>query len=302
VVTGLPIYLATQLTWPFATISCLFPGALAAVSALSLLILYSLRGLLLPLLRADPRARFLTLGAALSTLPLAATVAQDRLVFFVALGCAGLLALAVTQRLGPEGASLPRTAAARLYRLHALYLPLLFVPTLFSTASANAVGGGTMALADALPVESRAVVLLNAPSELQGYFQQFIRRRRGLPPLASLDLLYAGSQPVEVLRSGERSLELSVARGYLAATLERLVRDPEQAPFQRDDVVQLPRLRATVLEVGANGAPTRVRFDFPAPLERCRLDFMVWEGRKPRAWSPPPLHARVQLEALHAFP
>ena len=296
--TNVPIYFATQFTWPFATFSCFFPGALAIVTGLSVVILYLLRGMFWPLLRSDARARFLALGAALSTVPLAATPAQDRLVFMVALGCAGFLALLLTQRLdAPDG---PRPA--HLLRIHAVYLPMLFVPMLFSTASANAVGGGTEALADALPRQAHALVVLNTPSELQAYFQPAIRQHRGLPSLPPVDVLYAGTQPVKVRRSSDRALDLEVENGYFAATLERIVRDPAQTPFHAGDTIDLARMRVRVLKVNPSGAPTLVRFEFPDALEHLDIDWLVWRDRTPQPWQPPPIGAQLSLEALRAFP
>jgi hypothetical protein len=85
---------------------------------------------------------------------------------------------------------------------------------LFSLTAAIGSGGGSAALANALPSSGeRGVVVLNVPSALQIYYQHLMRARRNLPELPFIDVLYAGAQPVELQRSGERSLEVEVARG-----------------------------------------------------------------------------------------
>jgi hypothetical protein len=303
VMTGLPIYLASQLTWPFATLSIFFPGGLAITALLSLVLLYSMRRLFMPLIRSDGRARFFVLGAALATVPLGASVPQDRLVFFVGFGTSGLLALLVTQRLDRTNRELPRFGARRLFNIHGIVLPLLFVPMQFSTATANAVGGGATALANVLAAGSgRGAIVLNAPSSLVGAFQNLMRTREGMAPLPFVDILYAGAQPVHVRRPAAGVLELEVERGYLAVPIERIFRNPARAPFRKGDQVSLSRMRVTIAEVDANAAPTRVRFEFPQNLEQLPIDWFVWEGKQPIPWKPPPLGGELKLPALRAFP
>jgi hypothetical protein len=303
VVTGLPIYLASQFVLPIAAFSCFYPSGLAVVTSIALASLFLMRGLLLPLWRSDRRARFLLAGAALAILPLGSTVAQDRLVFFVSLGTSAIIALLLAERFDPLNFALPREGAKRLFRIHAIYLPITFVPMLFSFGVASAAGGGTTALADALPSSGeRGVVLLNVPLLTQLYYQKQIRVRRGLPELPFLDVLYAGGQPIEMRRSSERSLEVEVARGYFAATIENFVRNPARRPFRAGDVVQLPRMRVTVLAVNGDGAPTRVRFEWNDVLERLGFAWMAWDGRAPKAWPLPPVGGHATLPALQPFP
>jgi hypothetical protein len=113
--------------------------------------------------------------------------------------------------------------------------------------------------------------------------------------------LYQGGQPIEVRRPTDRTLELSVERGYFTNPFERLQRDPAQSPFRTGDGVQLARMRVTVVEVNAGGAPTLVRFDFPDALERLDADFWFWDARVPKPWPLPPVGGRVAISAQPAF-
>jgi len=92
-----------------------------------------------------------------------------------------------------------------------------------------------------------------------------------------------------------------VERGYFASTIERILRNPAWRPFRSGDIVQLPRMRVTVVEVNAGGAPTLVRFDFPDALERLAIDFWVWDFKTPKPWPLPPVGSRVALSGLPVF-
>jgi hypothetical protein len=303
VVTGLPVYLASQFTVPFGAFSSVVPNGLSVVTAISLVVLFLMRGLIVPLLREDRHARFFLVGSGLSTIPLGATVAQERLAFFVSFGTAAVIALLLVQRFDPRNIALPRSGAARIFRMRGLYLPVMFVPLLFSIATITPVGGSTTALADALPKSGeRGVVLVNTPAALAVGSQALIRKRRGQSALPFIDLLYAGGQAVEVSRPSERSLEVGVERGYLATRLEQFVRNPAKRPFHPGEVVQLPRLRVTVLAVNGGGAPTRAHFEWSSALEQLDYAWMVWEGRAPKPWPLPPVGSRLQLPATPAFP
>jgi hypothetical protein len=105
---------------------------------------------------------------------------------------------------------------------------------------------------------------------------------------------------VEVRRTDPRSLELEVAGGYLAGAIERIVRDPARVPFHPGETLKLSRMRVSVLEVNGGGSPTRVRFDFDDALERLPIDWLIWSDRRPYAWHPPPVGARMSLGPIRA--
>jgi hypothetical protein len=73
---AIPIYLASQFTFPFAACSVLAPYAAPVLAGFSLIILYALRRLWLPLIHEDSHARVLGLCALLSIVPLGSSPAQ----------------------------------------------------------------------------------------------------------------------------------------------------------------------------------------------------------------------------------
>jgi hypothetical protein len=270
---AIPIYLASQLTVP-----------------ISLAILYASRRLWLPWLRLDSRARALGLGALLAILPLGSSLPQDRLVSFSALGMCGIVALIVEERLGLRAEQLPQRGARRLWRLHALWAPLLFVPFLFGSVSMIA-GGGAELLDRVLGDDPRPVLLVNAPSALPAQF--FAHKREWFgeahPPV---EVLYAGSSAIELTRSADRVLELRVPRGYFFGRFERIERTPSSHPLQLGETIELRHMRVQVIEL-KDGVPTRVRFELGRSLSEVRV--YAWQGRKLEPLTLPARGQSVQI-------
>jgi len=294
---ALVIQLAAQLTVPFAGLSLMFPHSLGICFGVALLFFVLLAPRLWPLIQADVIARFFALGALLSAFPLAATLPGDRLVFFTGFGVSGLLG-----RLLSNGLHAP-TRAGRfvlgwLWRSHAIYVPLLFVPALFACSATLLLGGGAKALDDAVPRASRpAQVLINSPSTLLQSFQREMRTHAGAAQ-PSVMMLYAGNGEVRVSRPAERALELFVARGWLATPIERALRDPERYPFVRGQSLTWQAAHATILDLNARGAPTRVRFDFESSLDSGQLGWLSWGRAGLSVWKPPRIGELVVLAAV----
>jgi hypothetical protein len=295
---AIPIYLASQLTFPFASTAGTAPFGTPIVAAVSLLILYLSRRLWLPWVREDPRARVLGAGSLLAIIPLGSSPPQDRLVFFVSLGVCGLLALLIDERLrDPRGRSQGRQKGAlRLLRLHAIWAPLVYIPFLFGSNSMIA-GGGAVLLERTLGDDPRPVLLVNPPSYLPAHFLAAAREWRGQSHPA-IDVLYGGSAELELTRIGDQSLQLTVARGYFATRVERIERDPASRPLHEAEVIPGARMRTQVLEV-KNGAPTRVRFDFSEPLSSMRV--YAWQGRRLELLALPKLGEQTHIQPASAL-
>lgn len=288
---AIPIYLASQLTIPFAGTTGVHPLALPVVAAISLLLLCAFRSLWLPWLRLDSRARALGLGAVLAIVPLGTSIPQDRLVSFIALGVCGIVALSVDERLSPAASGLPQRGARRLFRYHAFWAPLLYVPFLFGSLVMIAGGGGIL-LDRVLGNDARPVLMVNAPSFMPIHFMA--RKREWFGEVRpELDVLYAGSSELQLTRTGDQSLELATARGYFFGRFERLERDPGRRPLQAGQTIQLDRMRVQVLDV-QDGAPTRVGFQLAQPLSGARV--YAWQGRKLELLTLPRQGESVRIE------
>jgi hypothetical protein len=297
-IEAIPVWLATTASLPIASFQLLIADFRLPLLIFSLVVLV----LVLPLLGrqsvAEPHGRMFALGAVLSLLPLAVTMPQERLRFFVAFGVYGLLGPWIARDFAAT-ALVPRTVARAMWRLHGVVLPLLFVPSLFSIAGGPGVVGAT-ALDRTLPRGSAPVaIFLNPPAWIVPWFQRAMRAYRGEenPPGYAL---YAGSQAVDVERTDERSLELRVTRSWFAAPFE-VLRDVSRAPFHVGDRIKLPSFDVEVREVDARGVPTRARFTFEHSLDDSELAFLYWKDSKIEPWKPPPVGGHVQLPAAGAF-
>jgi hypothetical protein len=219
------------------------------------------------------------------------------LVSFIAFGVCGIVAMIVEERLGAPGqAPLPERGAQRLFRFHAIWAPILYVPLLFGSTTMIA-GGGAVLLDQTLGEDPRPVVLLNAPSHLPAHFFATRRQWAGAAH-APIDVLYAGLKEIELTRSAPQRLELAAPSGYFASRVERVERDPRRKPMQVGDIVETQRMRVEVLEA-KDGAPTRVRFDFAQPLSDARV--YAWQGRKLELLALPQLGEHVRIRAASAL-
>jgi hypothetical protein len=294
----IPIWLASTATLPFATFILLFPKAFVPILVLSIAIL----ALLVPLLATRwtelPGVRMFVAGGLLSLVPLVATLPQERLRFFVALGVYGVLGPWVARDYhAPERTR--RVVVRLLWGIHALWLPLMFIPQLFGCASLFS-GGGANALDRVVPRAAAPItIVLNAPTPHVPWYQAAMRATHGdvLPPVF---ILYAGSQALEVERYADRGLELYAARSWITTPFEG-IRNLQRAPLRTGDQIALTHLTVEVREVNAEGAPTRVRFTFDRSLDDPKLTFRRWAGPEIALWSPPPIGGRVQLPAAGLF-
>jgi hypothetical protein len=293
---GVPIYLGSVFTAPYAAFAAVARLAAPVLATLSVIILYASRRLWLPWVSADARGRTLGLGALLATLPLGGSPPQDRMVSFVALGVCGLVAMIVDERLGSERHALPQKGALRLLRLHAIWAPLLYVPYLFG-CNALIAGGGGVLLDRVLGDDPRPVVLVNAPAFLPVHF--FTEKRSWYHETQpTVDLLYGGGAELQLTRTGEKTLQLTAAVDYLASTLGELQRSPSSTPLHVGEVIPSARMRTQVLEM-ANGAPSRMRFDFSAPLDTVRV--FAWHGRNLVPLALPEIGETVRIQRASAM-
>lgn len=297
-IESIPVWLATTATLPIATFQLIVPNFRWPLLFFSLVVVALLVRCIGSRSAQEPYARMLAIGAALSLVPLSATLPQERLRFLVSFGVYGLLGPWVARDFGAP-ARLPRMAARFVWRLHGVVLPLLFVPCLFSMVGGPGVAGA-LALDHELPRARAPIeILVNPPAWIVPWYQVAMRAVRDEvgPPVYSL---YAGSQAVEIQRPDERSLELHVARSWFAAPFEAL-RDLKRSPFRVGDRIHLTAFDIEVREVNAAGAPTRARFTFARPLEDPGLVFRYWQGMKMMPWTLPPVGGSLQLAAAGGF-
>lgn len=227
--------------------------------------------------------QWLLLGAAGSLLPTLATFPATRLLTAASLGLAPVVATLMRAAWRDRGF---RRALGLLWLGGAFVLqPLtqwLVMPLGFTTVSARALEA--VKTLDAKPTE-RFVVLSSS---------EFVPAIYTVPLMADLGLALPltwhvwsmAPLPVDVRRTGERQVELSVVGGRMIdSVFEENFRN-DNFPIEAGHRVQLDSTTVTVLAVD-RGKPTKVRFELDLPVEA--FSFVWWDGDS---------LARVQLPAV----
>ena len=285
-----------------------------------------LSGLLLtPLLRRDSRARFWACGMLLALPPSCGMYPDSRLLGYVSLGAASLLAMFVAAAW--RGGGGPRrgwrsTSWRWLARL--LTLPLLFVHlvqdprTVWSKAGALAgLNSFLTGVAATLPsdpeVRSQQAVIVNSPSFYLTYYASPHKVLRGHTIPRETLTLATSLHPIEVHRPSRQALTVRPLGGFLlpAGTVppgrplpansfnhflqefDLVFRAP--APFRVGERIDRRRVRIEIDEVTEDGRPAAVSFLFDADLEDPSWRWLRWQNGGFTAWQPPAVGASVTL-------
>jgi hypothetical protein len=284
----LPIWLLSQLGGDVANLALVMPQWLARLLALSLLV--PLLWLLLPPLAADRNGRFFAAGMLLSCVMLFTTVPQDRLTLAASFGGFGWIAcfFGFAQR---SARQVVRSSAGALLVPHLFFAPLSFMPIL---GGLSGIDGAARALADAVPEPgTRQAIAINLPLELltnAAYSMRPARDAQRVP----LHQLYAGFSKLRAARPDARTLELSAEDGWGTRPIERMFTGPHRMPAA-GETRAVGGMRATVLAVDERGLPKRVRFEFADALDAPGRVWLVWDGKRPSRWQPPPIGANVEV-------
>jgi hypothetical protein len=232
-------------------------------------------------LRDDSKARFWLVATLLSVLPVAASPPGDRLLPFVGIGAAALLARIIEPVLsGALGRARSRgrwLVGLAFAALHGLLAPLLLP---FRAAQMQLLGRAQQnasSLLDRIPsLEHRTVVIVNAPVDLLASYVQLERAARGAKMAEHLYWLTSAGSSISVRRSDDETLLLERADGFFSAPLERHYRrDPGALAVGSN--VRLAEMTAEVQRVTADGRPQTVSFRFASALESSRYVFLIWK-------------------------
>jgi hypothetical protein len=255
-----------------------------------------------PLLRRDPRARFWAAGMLFAAIPVSATLPADRLLTFVGIGAAGLLAQFWAFVFAAEGTPsnawwrVPAKAVAWfLVAVHAVIAPITL-----PLRAANPVGPGWVE--DRLYVhtplgpglEDRTVVILNAPSAVNASY--FILRREvsGQSVPRHTRVLAPAIPSVKIHRLDERTLAIRPKGGYLRWFLDQVFRS-ERRQFALGEQVRLTGMTVTISALTADGRPAEATFRFDVPLESPSLLWLCFRGDGFEAFTPPAVGQEVEI-------
>ena len=232
-----------------------------------------------PLLRTSDRVRFWALGMIIGLVPASATFPSGRLLVFVSLGGAALVAeYIVWVRQRYSGHRSPhRALAVVLIVLHLVLAPIGFLGTALAiNAGSRLMDGMYRAVAYPEDVEKRILYLVDPPTYLLAIYVNVYRALEGLPvPIATHSLSPNTGIPVEmtITRIDEDTLHVDPVGGFPYI----LFRDSTK-PFHAGDRVELEHLTVEILNVNAAGNPQDVNYHFPAPLESEQFIWLQMDG------------------------
>ncbi|MBN1980635.1 MAG: hypothetical protein JW795_03835 [Chitinivibrionales bacterium] len=223
------------------------------------------------ILRHNPRAMFFAIGMILSSIPMALTFPQDRLLMPLGFGAAGLfgeLTMSLKNRVAMKSAS--RIVSSVLVHLNLYASLLFFIPAL-----------GTIALLEEVSrsIEKKIgdadTILINVPNDIFMINPALIRyEQKGQWP-HHVYPLYAGMEPILVRRLDDYSIEIESHNGWLASPMQTLVRSTI-VPFSAGERIQLDAMVVEVMECSSDGRPVRVQCTFASGLKSFR--WMRWDG------------------------
>ena len=262
--------------------SFLSDGPRRAITVACALALAAAARLAWPLLRSQRIAGFWLAGMLLSCVPIAATFPASRLLTFVGLGGAGLLAMLVEQTAW-RARPLPRWLGGLLL-LHLVLAPLALPAHTFSPRliAALLVSPCADVLGDA--VEGATVIYVNA-NELCASCAVPSLQTRGRPAPRRVAVLGTGHYPMTLTGIDARTLEMSVPAGMQSLEADRLFRADEPLPLGHQ--VVLPAARYEVTGHNPDGRVSRVRITLPVPLTDPSLRWYAAESGLLAPLEPP---------------
>lgn len=295
----LPLLLLGQLALPWSDLSVLYPffgdGVLVgmALGAVAFLALFTVAAW--PLLRADPVSRFFAAGMVLAAVPVCSTFAADRLLWFVGLGGAGLVArligAAFTER-GALGASRLRRWLAVSVAVLLLVINVVLSPLMLLSRSRSMIdmGGlletGTNSIPADPSITDKTVVLVNSPADPIGAYVQLTRESRGEPRPRHLRWLSTGRSDVLLERLDAHTLRVRPDDGFVAHEMDHMLHDPSRR-FAVGERIELSDLTIEVESLTADRRPQAVTVRFRQPLEDPRHVWMRWGVREFVPYQPP---------------
>lgn len=294
-----PVLLLSQLTFPVAEIWLFAPVAwglwMGALSVgLLVLICWPLRKLI-----GESRAlRFFGAGAILAVVPNCSTYANERMLFFVGLGTAAIIAMLV-QRLAST--TITRIEHGLAYAFIVVHV-VVAAPAFAVRAATVATLGKLFDRADAsLPsdadLSTQSLVVVNAPHAFLTSFPPILRQIEGRSGPRAVRTLGATLQAVEVTRTDAHTIEIATAEGYGDARLYQIFREPS-ALRPKGYRVDLGEVHVEVIEATPDGRHRKVRFRFAEPLEAARWRWVSWVGDGFAPFVPPPVGTTTTLPAI----
>jgi hypothetical protein len=262
---------------------------------------------LLPILQRDRIARFWGLGMLISLLPISATFTSNRLLIFVGLGAMGLLAGFLEQALGhkPSAGSLgPRLRRGLAWGLVATHFVLAPILLFLGPLGIRTLGEPMLTAATSLGSDPRIadqdLIVTNTPDYLMFVTNlPTLQALNGRPVPRRILALSSGPTSLELERTDERTLRVTLERGLFSGPLGRLFHETSQ-PFEVGQRIDLAGSEIQILSLTgteSDGSPGMLLYRFQNPLEDPSMRWVRWQDGRYVAFAPPALGEIISLPA-----
>jgi hypothetical protein len=239
-----------------------------------------------PSLVARRSIRFWAGGAALSVLPLAATLPSDRLLTLVGVGVMPTLAQAIHDALlGLRSSARPDATRAPALRggcaiglalVHFVVDPVMLPMLALSPAL---IAKGTRAADASLPIDAalrgQTVIVAEVPDSASLSYVPVMRAFNGKPRPDKLYWLAATPEATRFERRGPNVLRVTSSSGFFDRRWESR---SQRFPFRKGDRVELSEVTVTVVALTKDGRPAVCDFVFAHPLESPAYLWRTWRG------------------------
>jgi hypothetical protein len=254
-----------------------------------------------PLLRRNPLARFWATGMLLAAIPVSAAIPGDRLLTFIGIGAAGLLAqfwgfvFAGDTPSNPLWRVTAKAVAWFLVAVHAVIAPLAL-----PLRAAHPIGPTWVEarlhvrLPVETPLENRTVVVVNAPSAIIANYLILRREMDGESVPRHMRVLAPAIPSVTIRRLDERTLAIAPEGGYLRFPLDHIFRS-EGKGFAVGNQVRLTGMAVTIVSLTADGRPDEATFRFDVPLESPSLLWFCFRGGGFEPFTPPAVGQEAEI-------
>jgi hypothetical protein len=260
---------------------------------------------LLPLLWNNRVALFWFVAMCLCVLPICATVPMNRNLLFVAIGAFGLTA----QFLGGFFRKESWTVRSRFWRAPAWLICITLIFTHVGVAAMARIRSpkstsfifdtfySTIKIDPSIDLTNKTVVVVNAPYPFLFLGLPVLRADWNQPIPERVRLLAPGFTPLEITRTGEKTLRLKAQTGnllspdgsrrdfkpnfaYFYYEFNSLFR-PKDRPFKAGEKIELSDMSIEIIEVDSTGQPTEVQFHFAVSLDDPSLHWLQWNWKDP---------------------
>lgn len=287
---------------------------------------------LLTPIRRNRVARFWAGGMLLSIPPVCVTVASDRLLMFVGIGGAGLLAEFLAETRRPISSEVPyrlpnsitRIAAGTLVIVHMFLAPLGLLAASLSVKSFGVLlDQSVRSLPSDESLANQDIIIVQAPSAFLSALGPVILAMDGRPVPRRLLALGSSIYPIELERSGLSTLVLRPEGGflpppggphpgeadghpvfhplYVLTQFDHLYRDVGR-PFSKDERIELAGVTAHVTRLTQDDRPAEVTFEFDHPLEDPRYRWVFWRDGAYVPFELPAIGETRLLRLKHSAP